>query len=212
MPEYEFSCGLMYYDHGIASQILLLDNLPRLFVGFDKWIINIDYINKVEIYKQKSISLSDNIFGFELKAIGKGGKVVVKYGDDALKALKHYGDDAAKYLGKKVKSLGNVLFKYGDDAVKYGDDVAKGVGSASKVPNKVTDLAKDMKDWLGKDARVITNKNGDKVFMSGDGIKRIRFDINNTSPHNNPHGHVEERVNGKWVKSDPIYPTDIPHS
>lgn len=57
LPEYEFSCGLMYYDHGISSQILLLDNLPRLFVGFDKWIINIDYINKVEIYKQKSISL-----------------------------------------------------------------------------------------------------------------------------------------------------------
>ena len=69
-----------------------------------------------------------------------------------------------------------------------------------------------MKDWLGKDARVITNKNGDKVFISGDGTKRIRFDINNTSPHNNPHGHVEQLINGKWVKSGPTYPKDVPHN
>jgi len=48
----------------------------------------------------------------------------------------------------------------------------------------------------------ITNKSGDKVFISSDGTRRIRFDINNTSPHNNPHGHVEEFINGKWVKSD----------
>jgi hypothetical protein len=89
------------------------------------------------------------------------------------------------------------------------DTTSKGAGM---VPNKVTDLAKDMKDWLGKEARVITNKNGDKVFMSGNGTRRIRFDINNTSPHNNPHGHVEELMNGKWVKSGPIYPTDVPHN
>ncbi|WP_202813803.1 hypothetical protein [Defluviitalea phaphyphila] len=49
-----------------------------------------------------------------------------------------------------------------------------------------------MKDWLGKDAKVITNKSGDKVFISSDGTRRIRFDINNTHPHSNPHGHIEE--------------------
>lgn len=96
--------------------------------------------------------------------------------------------------------------------VKYIDEGKALIKGAGKVPNKVTDLAKDMKDWLGKDARVITNKNRDKVFMSGDGTKRIRFDINNTSPHNNPHGHVEELVNGKWVKSGPIYPIDVLHN
>ncbi len=57
LPEYGFSCGLMYYDHGIAPQILLLDNVLRLLIGFEKWIICLDYVNKVEIYKQKSISL-----------------------------------------------------------------------------------------------------------------------------------------------------------
>jgi hypothetical protein len=73
-------------------------------------------------------------------------------------------------------------------------------------------LAKNIKDWLGKDAKVITNKSGDKVFISSDGTRRIRFDINNTSPHNNPHGHVEEFINGKWVKSGPLYPVDVPHN
>ena len=123
--------------------------------------------------------------------------------------------------------------KYGIKAISKVDDasdvikVAKGAGKqfkvdkidlqmfakgAGKSPNKVTDLAKDVKDWLGKDAKVITNKNGDKVFISSDGTRRIRFDINNTSPHNNPHGHVEQLVNGKWVKSGPLYPKDVPHN
>ena len=85
-------------------------------------------------------------------------------------------------------------------------------GTRRTVPNKVDDLAKNIKDWLGKDAKVITNKSGDKVFISSDGTRRIRFDINNTSPHNNPHGHVEEFINGKWVKSGPLYPVDVPHN
>ena len=83
---------------------------------------------------------------------------------------------------------------------------------AGSVPNKVGDLAKDIKGWLGNDAKVITNKNGDKIFMSSNGARRVRFDINNTSPHNNPHGHVEELINGKWVKSGPIYPSDVPNN
>ncbi|NMA64910.1 MAG: hypothetical protein GX957_01545, partial [Clostridiaceae bacterium] len=110
----------------------------------------------------------------------------------------------ATVLLSSTRNMGSDMQKLGD-AMNSSED-------AGNVPNKVTDLAKNMKDWLGKDARVITNKNGDKVFMSGDGTKRIRFDINNPSPHNNPHGHVEELVNGKWVKSGPIYPTDIPHN
>ena len=159
---------------------------------------------------------------------------VVEYGEAAINAISTIAvvgeltASAAKAgisLAKKIKLKPGVVIKdgiasYADDFASYADDAArvkiKGTGKtvegAGNVPNKVTDLAKNMKDWLGKDARVITNKNGDKVFMSGDGTKRIRFDINNTSPHNNPHGHVEELVNGKWVKSGPIYPTDVPHN
>jgi len=50
------------------------------------------------------------------------------------------------------------------------------------------------------------------AIISKGGIKRIGFDINNPSPHNNPHGHIEELINGKWVKSGPIYPKDVPYN
>jgi hypothetical protein len=77
---------------------------------------------------------------------------------------------------------------------------------------KIQNLIKDMKDWLGDGAKLIKNKSGDTVIISEKGTKRVRFDINNPSPHNNPHGHVEELVNGKWDKSGPLYPKDVPHN
>lgn len=64
-----------------------------------------------------------------------------------------------------TKTAINYSYDIARVTVTYDDDVIKGAG---KVPNKITDLAKDMKSWLGNDARVIKNKNGDKVFMSGD--------------------------------------------
>lgn len=89
-----------------------------------------------------------------------------------------------------------------------GDQAVNGDGSNSKVDN----IIKQVEAWLGENVRAITNKNGDKVFTSEDGTKRLRFDINNTSPHKNPHGHVEEFIDGKWIKSGPIYPIDVPHN
>jgi RHS repeat-associated protein len=65
-------------------------------------------------------------------------------------------------------------------------------------------------EWLGPRARAITNEAGDKIFLSEDGLRKIRFDINRPYPHEFPHGHVEELVNGKWVKSGPIWPADVP--
>jgi hypothetical protein len=73
-------------------------------------------------------------------------------------------------------------------------------------------LEKTISDWLGKDARLIRNQAGDPVFLSKDGLKRVRFDFNDRSPHLNPHAHVEMKVKDKWVKSGPIYPTDVPHN
>jgi hypothetical protein len=66
-------------------------------------------------------------------------------------------------------------------------------------------------EWLGANTRVITNDKGDKIFLSEDGLRRVRFDINYPDPHSSPHGHVEELVNGSWQKSGPLYPTDVPH-
>lgn len=46
--------------------------------------------------------------------------------------------------------------------------------------------------------------------VSDDGLRRIRVDINRPYPHSSPHAHVEELVNGRWVRSGPLYPTDVP--
>lgn len=67
-----------------------------------------------------------------------------------------------------------------------------------------------LEEWLEPNTRVITNNAGDKIFLSEDGLRRFRVDFNNPHPHQNPHLHVEEFIGGKWVKSGPIYPTDVP--
>ncbi|MGE0197879.1 MAG: hypothetical protein AB7N99_06870 [Simkaniaceae bacterium] len=66
-------------------------------------------------------------------------------------------------------------------------------------------------NWLGEETRLIRNPEGDLVFLSKDGTRRVRFDFNRTRPHDNPHCHVEIKINGKWDKSGPIYPIDVPH-
>jgi hypothetical protein len=58
---------------------------------------------------------------------------------------------------------------------------------------------------------MIKNEAGDPVFLAKDGTRRVRFDFNHPAPHKNSHGHIEELFNGKWNKSGPIYPIDLPH-
>lgn len=49
---------------------------------------------------------------------------------------------------------------------------------------------------------------GDKIFLSADKCRRIRFDINRPFPHQSPHAHVEELVNengeGRVRSSQPM--------
>jgi hypothetical protein len=131
----------------------------------------------------------------------------VKNGAGKLKAL--FG--GARIGGKKVGAL------VADDAVK---PVVKFGGRASKSGGEIlegatwdqTPAARAINRWLGNDVRVVTNPAGDTIFLSKDGLRRVRFDIKRPSPHNSPHTHVEEFVNGKWRKSGPIYPTDVPHN
>jgi len=67
----------------------------------------------------------------------------------------------------------------------------------------------DVMEFLGEDARVITNPQGDTILLSKSGLKRVRFDINNPSQHVNPHAHVEIKVGNRWIKSGPLYPSDV---
>ena len=73
-------------------------------------------------------------------------------------------------------------------------------------------LEKQISDWLGEGTQLMRNKAGDPVFLSQDGLRCVRFDFNKTKPHNNLHIHVEVKIDGKWVKSGQIYPTDVPHN
>ena len=100
--------------------------------------------------------------------------------------------------------------KYGDEVgtvVKHADEIIDGASTTVKNASMISD---DVIEWLGKDAKMITNSNGDKVFISADGKRRIRFDIKHPAQHQNPHSHVEEFIDGEWKKSGPIFPIDTP--
>jgi RHS repeat-associated protein len=86
------------------------------------------------------------------------------------------------------------------------------IKGAIKQSKKLINIADDITKWLGKNARKIVNKNNDLVFISKNGTRRVRFDLKNTKPHRNPHMHVEELIDGKWQKSGPIYPKDVPNN
>ncbi len=81
---------------------------------------------------------------------------------------------------------------------------------AAKSADRINDAVKRAEDFLGKNPRVITNQHGDKIFLSEDGTKRMQFHINKTHPHESPHVHMDEKINGDWVKSGPIYPGGVP--
>jgi hypothetical protein len=80
---------------------------------------------------------------------------------------------------------------------------------AARGASRVADAARKIEDWLGLGAKAIKNDAGDLVMVSRDGARRVRFDVNRPYPHQNPHGHVEELVNGRWVKSGPVFPKNV---
>ena len=77
--------------------------------------------------------------------------------------------------------------------------------------NKIKKAQEKIEEWLGDDIEVITNSSGDKIFISEDGKRKIRFDIERPYPHENPHSHVEELINDSWNDlGRQIYPVDLP--
>lgn len=125
--------------------------------------------------------------------------------------MSHYGmqGDFANALSSLGQSWANAAkdpsFWISVSLSVVGSTIGKGTNKSS-----VKSLAKDLKSWLGSDARAILNKSDDLIILSKNGSRRLRFDINNTSPHKNLHSHVEELIDGKWVKSGPLYPKDLP--
>ena len=80
---------------------------------------------------------------------------------------------------------------------------------AGQAGSKVDEAVDIAESWLGKEAKGITNKAGDNIFISKDGLRKIRFDMKN-SHGDAPHIHLEEFVKGKWNDAIPgthrIYP------
>jgi hypothetical protein len=70
------------------------------------------------------------------------------------------------------------------------------------VPQNVNKIGDDVTQWLGEGSRKITNEHGDVIFQSQNGLKEIRFDMNNYVPHNKPHIHliIYEQVKNKKEK------------
>lgn len=87
---------------------------------------------------------------------------------------------------------------------------AAGLGNSTKIA-EVVQLEKRISDWLGESTQVIHNKAGDPVFLSKDGLKKVRFDFNKPAPHESPHLHLEQLVDGEWQEISRVYPIDVPH-
>jgi RHS repeat-associated protein len=115
--------------------------------------------------------------------------------------------------GEQIPTLdGFSVTKGSNEAIDAGLDglltlaplpLPKGYSAAAKNgTGLVDDVAKQMQLWLGKNYKTITNKAGDNIFMSKDGLRKIRFDIKN--PHGDkPHIHLEVFENGKWKDALP---------
>lgn len=76
------------------------------------------------------------------------------------------------------------------DAYKAGRISHKAIDAFEEVSN----LAKG---FLGPGYKAITNKSGDNVFMSSDGLRKMRFDLLNPGG-DRPHVHLEIYKNNDW--------------
>ena len=86
------------------------------------------------------------------------------------------------------------------------------VNSVSAIANVIAKNELTINSYLGEGTQLITNKAGDLIFLSKDGLRRVRFDFIRPDPHLNPHMHIEYYINGEWKGSGQIYPIDVPHN
>ncbi|MFZ4773475.1 MAG: hypothetical protein ACOYK9_05740, partial [Chlamydiia bacterium] len=64
-------------------------------------------------------------------------------------------------------------------------------------PTKLIDLEQRISNWLGEGTKLAYNNSKDPIFMSQDGLRKIRFDFLN--PHGDvPHLHMEHKINRRW--------------
>jgi hypothetical protein len=77
-----------------------------------------------------------------------------------------------------------------------------GRSGSNSARNGIQAFVKKAKEFVGGDARAMHNEAGDLIIESKDGLRQIRFDLKNPSPHAEPHVHIVrfQRVrNGKEI-------------
>ena len=62
-------------------------------------------------------------------------------------------------------------------------------------PN-ITTIADKLSEFLGEGTKKIINEAGDVNFISKDNLRKVRFDINKFTPHNEPHIDIEKIIEG----------------
>ena len=159
-----------------------------------------------------------------IRSTQEAGNMVSKAGDEVFSILQNPGIAVreagqgygiqAKELGEwylnasdyeRGKVLGQITEKVAEGYVvgKVAGKVAGGVKNSSKAPDEFDDIMKSMDDYLGEDIRVKTTKSGeDMILQSKDGMREIRFDYNDPSPHVDPHIHVIEYKQVKNTKTE----------
>ena len=47
---------------------------------------------------------------------------------------------------------------------------------------RVSQLEREISEWLGPEVRMMKNKEGDRLFISKDGVRKVRFDFLSRTP------------------------------
>jgi hypothetical protein len=132
-----------------------------------------------------------------------------------MKAVNLLFSCSLKHL-KKIKFVFQEVFYKNDMAISSiaKENFVKNEGSILQIScpekNIVDEVAIQLKQWLQEDYNVITNKSGDKVFLSKDGLRKVRYDFIN-SHGTQPHMLIEIKVNDEWIDAADIhriYPKD----
>ena len=136
------------------------------------------------------------------------GYVFGKYGSDILipAAL-------TKAISKSMKGAQelNIVYKRLQTSEKtlLIESVA-GLENSMKIA-EIVQLEQQISGWLGESTQLIRNGAGDPIFLSKDGVRKVRFDFNRPFPHESPHLHFEHFVDGEWKEINRIYPSNVPH-
>ena len=202
----------------VRDQAVLWVDVPATYLGYP---LNVKLLSQ---FGQASERTGDTLELTLETAKWAGANIVTLGAANVIKETAEYvvGGDVNRYQentgGPALLTLGTAAAARAISGIadiqragsaKSAAQAAEQQAAPKSVSPAVKAVGDDVTKFLGKDARVITNSAGDTVFLSKDGLRRVRFDINNPSPHLNPHSHVEINVNGKWVKSGPLYPSDV---